>query len=149
MTQKLRNITYTSEADCIADIETLRRGHRAGGNWTLAQACYHMNYPLEQLPQQPTSAQPTPDQQKLQGFLERVIANGWPTDPGNSPKPMIPPENAGPEAIDALINSLRQFAKRPSGRYDALVFGPVEIDKLRKFFLVHAEHHLNYFEPTK
>jgi hypothetical protein len=91
--------------DSIAEVESLRRGSRTGGNWTLACACCHLKYPLGQLPEQSTSAEPRADQLKMQGFQERVTAERWPADPGNSPNPMIPPEEASPEAIDNPVVS--------------------------------------------
>ena len=38
---KLRELNFADEKAAIADLNLLRQGYQAGGNWTLAQACWH------------------------------------------------------------------------------------------------------------
>ena len=145
---KLRQVTYADESACVADVEKLARGHRSGGAWTLAQACHHLNYPIERTLGNPEpTGEPTERQKKMQGFIDQVIAGGFPAGT-NAPGEMAPPADAGPSAVDALITSLRRLQGKKSKRVDAFLFGPVETEKLRRFMLAHAAHHLSFFEPV-
>jgi hypothetical protein len=145
MAKKLRSISYTTVAECIADVETLRRGYRAGGNWTLPQTCFHLAYPLEQI--SVAKGEPTAEQKQVQGFVDGVLANGWPEAELPASKPMTPPADVGTDAIDRFIDAARKFAQLRDGRVEAYLLGPIELDKLRRFVLIHAAHHLNFFEP--
>ena len=62
-------------------------------------------------------------------------------------KTMTPPADLGPEVIDRFIAASQKFSELRDARVEALVFGPVELEKLRRFVLIHSAHHLNYFEP--
>jgi hypothetical protein len=144
---KLRNIQFENEDACIADIENLRAGARAGGAWSLGQTCWHLNFPVAHSLREPKNSEPTPEQVKRQAFVEKVIASGWPQG-ASAPKEMVPPADAGDETIDELIASLRNMKKYSAAYVDALLFGPVATSKFRKFALIHAAHHLSFFEPA-
>src|SRR5438128_11873113 len=96
---KLRNVRFENEDACIADVERLANGARAGGAWSLAQAGWHLAYPVKESLHPPKTFEPTPEQAKRQEFIDRVIASGWP--PGlDSPKPMVPPADTEQKAVE-------------------------------------------------
>ena len=135
---KLRKVEYADEAACIADVERLSGGCR----------CFHLSFPIEQTLGNPDpTGEPTAQQKQMQGFIDQVIANGWPTGM-NSPKEMSPPPDPGRAAVDTLLASLRKLEDKKSGRVNAFLFGPIETAKLRQFMLIHAAHHLSFFEPV-
>ena len=145
---KLRNVSYADEAAVIADVERLTKGCKSGGAWSLPQACFHLNYPIEQTLGNPEpKSEATAQQKQMQGFIDQVIANGWPAGL-KAPGEMAPPSDPGASAVDQLLASLRKLQTRKSGRVDAFLFGPVDTEKLRRFMLIHAAHHLSFFEPT-
>jgi hypothetical protein len=144
---KLRDVRFADEAACIADVERLRAGWRAGGAWTLGQACWHLNFPLEHYSHVGAGAEPTAEQRKIQGFIDQVLASGWPEGLAAA-KAMLPPADVGLEAVDALVASLRKFQGVREARVSAFVFGPVETERLRQFAMIHSAHHLSFFEPT-
>lgn len=143
---KRRDVEYADEGDCIADIERLRASSRGAGAWSLAQTCWHLEFPVTHSLRPPETTEATPEQQKRHASLDRVIASGWPAGL-SSPAEMVPPADAGPEAIDALVTSLHQLRAYEPPYVDAFLFGPVETAKFRRFILVHAAHHLGFFEP--
>lgn len=145
---KLRNVSFADEAACIADVERLAKGYRTGGAWSFDQACFHLRCPIDLTLKNPEpTGEPTEQQKQMQAFIDQVIANGWPAGM-NSPKEMSPPAEAGPGMADALVASLRRLQAQKSHRLDAFVFGPIETEKLRRFMLIHAAHHLSFFEPV-
>src|SRR5437763_11893750 len=97
---KLRKVEFPDEAACISDVERLAKGCRAGGAWSLAQVCFHLNYPIERTLGNPEpTGEPTDQQKQMQGFIDQVIANGWPAGM-NAPKEMAPPANPGNSIVD-------------------------------------------------
>ena len=144
---KLREIGFADEAACIADVTQLAKGCRAGGKWSLPQACWHLTFPIEKSLADPGIAQPTPEQRKMQGFIDQVIASGWPAG-APAPEAMIPPRDPGPNTAETLIASLRRLQATTLPRVNAFVFGPLDTAKFRRFALIHAAHHLSFFEPV-
>jgi hypothetical protein len=145
-----RKIKFESIDEAIADLERLRKGCVQQGAWTLPQIAFHIRFPIEQSLAKPApaaSAQPTAEQKQFQGFLEQVNASGWPDKVLDAPEPMRPPADATEKEIDALIASLRKVKDYKHPRIDAFIFGPVESEKLAKFLLAHASHHLSYLQP--
>ena len=144
---KRRTVTYRDIGECISDLEILRRGYASGGSWTLAQACWHLNFPIE-LMKDEEPPPPTVEQQKKQKFIDQVIASGWPESGGNSPDPMVPPQDVGDETISAFISSLRRLSAMQSKNVEVIIFGPIDRVKILTFFLIHTAHHLSFFQPT-
>jgi hypothetical protein len=141
-------VSYADEAAVIADVERLAKGCKSGGAWSLPQVCFHLNYPIVQTLANPEpKGEATAQQKQMQGFIDQVIANGWPSGM-NAPKEMAPPADPGASVVDHLLASLRKLQSTKSARVDAFVFGPVDTEKLRRFMLIHAAHHLSFFEPT-
>src|SRR5262249_45353355 len=123
-------------------------GNRAGGAWTLEQACWHIKYPMERASPAPADAVATPEQQKIQGFVDQVLASGWP-EGLQAAKEMVPPADPGAEAVGGgIAGAGRGLQGNREARVNAFVFGPVETERLRRFVLIHAAHHLSFLEPT-
>ncbi len=145
---KLRQVEYADENACIADVERLAKGCRAGGAWTLDQACFHLRFPIDRTLSNPEpTGEPTAQQKQMQGFIDQVIANGWPAGM-NAPSEMSPPAEPGEGMAGALVEAMRRLREKKSGRVDAFIFGPIDVENLRRFMLIHAAHHLSFFEPV-
>ena len=145
---KLRQLNFLDEDACVAEVNRLRAGYRAGGAWSLEQACWHLNFPVTQSLREPANPEPTQEERESHAFVEQVIAAGWP--PGlTAGEEMMPPADPGTGAIDSWVASLRRLKEYRPAKVDAFIFGPLATDKFRKFVLVHAAHHLGFFEPVK
>src|SRR5579871_2580281 len=104
---KLRYVQFANESACIDDVKRLEKGCKQGGNWSLGQACFHLNLPLESSLDNQSNASATPEQLQRQGFIDQVIASGWPAGT-ISPKEMVPPSNPG-NTVEKLVASLKRF----------------------------------------
>jgi hypothetical protein len=144
---KLRTVRFADENACIADVERLAKGSRGGGAWSLAQACWHLAYPIDQSLHPPKVLEPTAEQAKRQEFIDKVIASGWPAGL-DAPKPMVPPPETDQNAVAAFVASLKRLRDYRESHVESFVFGPVETGKFRQFALIHSAHHLNFFEPA-
>jgi hypothetical protein len=144
-----RTLNFADEDACIADIATLKRGYVAKGNWTLSQVAFHIGYPIAHPLNEPATISPTPEQAKMQQFLEGVAANGWPSSKLDSPPPMVPPPTATPLLVEELIGHLKKLSAYDKPFVDAGPFGPVKTEKYRRFVLNHAAHHLGFLKPIQ
>lgn len=135
--------------DAIADdVRNLRAGHERCGNWTLAQACWHLKLAPEFALTPPKTTEPTPDEAKMQRLLTRMfdagaMPPGLPIAPGTEP-----PADAGEAAIDGFVAALERTKAYGHSHVSFGPFGPVPIQQFRGFLLLHAANHLSCFEPT-
>lgn len=142
---KLRTLTFADEQAAIADINALRGGYQAGGQWTLAQACWHCAWPVSRALHAPPSLVIADEQRSNQAFVDQVISNGWPTDPLTASAEMTPGTQIGAEAIDELVSTLQRMASYPHSHVDTFIFGPLETERFRRFVLIHTAHHMGFF----
>jgi Protein of unknown function (DUF1569) len=143
-----RKLSFSTESEAISDVEQLRIGFVKAGTWNLPQICFHLAYPIDHSLHLPTTMELTDKQRGAQGFLEQVIASGWPAGHFDPPEPMRPPADVNPAAVGGLIDSLKQMSQYNASHVDAFLFGPVATQKFRRFALVHAAHHLSFLSPT-
>lgn len=143
-----RTLNFASEDECIAEIATLKRGYVAKGNWTLSQVAFHIGFPISQPLNEPATTGVTPDQQKMQSFLENVVANGWPASKLDAAPAMVPPKSTTPLVIEEAIGNLKKLSAYNKPYVNAGPFGPVKTEKYRRFILVHAAHHLEFLKPV-
>lgn len=131
------------------DITCLRRGYtKVGGTWTLEQACDHCAKPLYYLTQPIDTNPPTDDQKKVQAFLtglieKRVMEDNRPLPPGTAPA-----DDAGTEAIDRLLAGLKALDTHRQSHVTFSTIGTITTEQFKQFFIVHTQHHLNFFQPT-
>jgi len=144
---KPRDINIDSEAKILSEIDLLRRGHRAAGNWTLPMACWHLKLPLDICLHMPKQTETQPEQQELKGRLDNLIdggkmSHGMTIFPGTEP-----PADADETAIDSIVAGLKALQDYPESHVDFGYFGPVPTDRFRMFICKHAENHLAFFLP--
>jgi len=146
---KLRELNFADEKAAIADLKALRQGYQAGGNWTLAQACWHCWTPLAKGLEPARTLDLSAEEKSNQTFLDDVIHNGWPKDQLPASTEMTPPSKVYDGAVDDLIAALDRMASYPHSHVSTFIFGPVETPKFRRFVLIHIAHHLGFFRPGR
>ena len=73
-----RQLKFTSADEAIADLERLRVGHeRTTGNWTLAQACWHLNVTTQFVMRPGPYPADTPEQKFWHWFAIGVLLFCW------------------------------------------------------------------------
>jgi hypothetical protein len=143
-----RKLTFSSIDNVIADVNRLRHGYEQVGAWSLPQTCWHLVYPIDHSTPNAQPRELTAEQKHAQGFLDMIAEKGWPEQRIEAGKVMLPPSNPEPGVVDHLIEALRGLRTLGSTTVDAFIFGPVAADRLTKFFLAHAAHHLSFLVPT-
>jgi hypothetical protein len=143
-----RKLTFSNVDAVIADLQRLRHGYEPAGAWNLPQVAHHLVYPIDYSKPNAQPRELTAEQKQAQGFMEMVVDNGWPQQRIEANKSMLPPEKPDPGVVDHLIEALRGLKKLQGTTIDAYIFGPVSAERLTKFFLAHAAHHLSFLVPT-
>ena len=146
MPPQRRQLKYASADDLIADVERMRAGHsRAGGNWTLPQACWHLDVTTKFVMRPGPYDPDTPEMVGMRPLMHRILTEGMP--PGlTAPEHVVPTAEVPASAVDDFLTTLRRFATfknfAPHRR-----FGQVGDDAIRGLVLAHSAHHLAYFVP--
>ncbi|MDB5296207.1 MAG: hypothetical protein JWO31_2190 [Phycisphaerales bacterium] len=139
-------LNYPGAAAVVADLRRLRRGYARTGAWSLEQACWHLRAATEAV-LRPPAGPATPEQAAARPVLEQVLAGAYP--PGlDAPGPFVPPADAGPGEVDALVETLGRLVAYPHPTAAHRRFGPVTRDELVRLVLVHCAHHLGFLVPV-
>src|SRR3954453_21870524 len=103
-----RNLRYASAADVITDVERLRAApHEHCGQWSLAQACHHLDKAtrraLTPIPYTPN----TPEQDARAKALPDVLRSGKLPAGIKGPDDLMPGPTVGDDAIDQFLATTR------------------------------------------
>lgn len=141
-------LRYASLSAMIADIGRLRRGNTAGGNWSLAQICWHINlgFPMP-LAEEVAQTELTEAQVARQQRWDYYIEHGHAPAGFEAPAEMIPPDTCSEADIDALIQRLHDL-KAFKGTFIRAAAGVMPIERARGFILAHGALHLSCLHPT-
>jgi hypothetical protein len=131
----------------VADLATLRRGCERAGNWSLAQACWHLRNAIEATIR-PTTQPATPAQQAARARLDAVFAGGAMPSGIPAPESITPPAKCTEAEVDALVAALRRVAGFTGPAADHPMFGPLTPAEYLKLNLIHCAHHLSHLVPT-
>ena len=140
-------LRFADEDAAIADIEQLRRGYARTGGWTLAQICWHLDKTVNLRMQPGPHPANTPEQDARRPMYEQVMASGKLPKGIVAPDAIVPPADAGDEAIDACIATLRRFKAFAGPVAPHRLFGHMSDADAHKQNLIHVAHHLSHLVP--
>lgn len=143
-----RTLHFKTEDDVIADVRNLRKGYTQAGHWTLPQVCWHLNVGVQARMKAGPFPPNTPEQDARKPQILQVLASGQIPNGIVAPPAAVPPADAGDQAIDDLIASLRQFKTFPGPIPPHRLFGHLNDADARKLNLIHCAHHLSYLSPV-
>lgn len=142
-------LSFDTEDQIIAEIDRLRRGYARTGDWSLSQACWHLNIGTQARMKPGPHAPDTPEQTARRPMLEKVLATGDLPEGITAPEPMLPPTSSDDSAIDALIASLRQFKTFTGEIAPHRLFGKLSDADARKLNRIHCARHLSFLVPLE
>lgn len=142
-------LSYPHEDFAADDIQHLRRGYVQTGDWSLPQICWHLNVGARlRMDAGPHPDGNTAEQDERAPMLKHILDSGVLPLGIVAPDRMLPPENAGDEAIEACLESLDRI-KRFTGKFAPhRLFGYLSPQEVRRHNLIHFAHHLSYLVPT-
>src|SRR5437870_2842931 len=104
-----RNLRYKTAEEVIDDIESLQANpHDRCGQWSLSQACYHLDKAtrraLQLIPHTPN----TPEQEDRAKNLTGVLHSGKLPQGVKGPDDIMPGPEVGEDAIASFLSTLRE-----------------------------------------
>ena len=142
-----QSLSFADIDAIIADIRRLQRGYVKTGNWTLAQACWHLNATTSYLMSPPPAdAAPTPPDAAQR--LAAIFAAGKIPDGLVAPEKVVPPEKCGDDSIEAYIATLQRLKTFAGPFTPHRLFGQFTAEQAKKHTLLHATRHLSFLVPT-
>jgi hypothetical protein len=150
MSEGRRELRFEAVDDALAEVERLRTdGYERLGNWSLAQVCWHLGTIVERYlrPAAP-EAVPTRAQARLKAtFVDAIIAGTAPRD-GVADALLVPPADAGDNAIELFHREFARLRDFPHAKTDFGACGPVTLAETQACHLAHAAHHLSFLVPA-
>ncbi|MEE2643172.1 MAG: DUF1569 domain-containing protein [Planctomycetota bacterium] len=151
-----RPLKFNSFDDMVSEARSLmENGYASNGNWSLGQACGHlaewMRYSLDGYPRPPLPLRAifwvmkhTIAPRMKRKILAEGFQGGLPTAPESVPRPDSITDQQGLAQLLACVERVTEFDGKllPSP-----LFGPMDKEMHTRVTLLHAEHHLAYFEP--
>jgi len=143
-----QQLSFRNEDEAIAEIDRLRvGGYTQRGNWSLPMACWHLSRGGLRPPADPT---PTPEQAaRKKGFIDLILTTGKPPAGFQAPPEMTPKPDCDVNDVLRFRSFLMELKNYSHAFVDFGPFGPVRTEEVRKLTLMHAGHHLSFFEPKQ
>jgi hypothetical protein len=131
-----------------AEIARLRAGYERAGQWTLEQACYHLDHAMIAA-MRPVQYQPnTPEQDDRRELFATVMRDHKIPEGLVAPPETAPPADVSETAIDSFLATVDRFERHAGPFSPHRLFGNLPPEVRKKHQLVHAAHHLSYLIPT-
>ncbi len=142
-------LKYVSLDELIADIQSLRKGYTQAGNWNLNQMAWHLNAAMTYLMSPGPHPEPAPLSEEKQAVFNRVIETGEIPSGIEAPAAVVPPLDAGEQAIDQLLATIEKAKTFPGPFAPHRIFGKISDSQMRQMILIHSAHHLSYLQSTE
>src|SRR3954471_16085251 len=109
-----RTLSYHSAADVAADVRHLREaGYDKCGQWSLAQACHHLDTICRFVMSPGEPVPNTPEQDARRPMLDQVMGSGKLPSGIEAPESVRPPAEVAEAAIDRFLKTLETFDEFP------------------------------------
>lgn len=144
-------LTFNDLTDVIDDVEDLRRGNRATGNWTLAQTCRHI---ADTIHGSMDGLGVTNHRVMRALFGRRVLRQVFQSntlgDGFTVTEKLNPPEDVDLEvSVAALRQAITRYRTHPGPLHLHPFFGWLTRVQWDRLHCIHAAHHLKRLLPIR
>ncbi|HSV13469.1 MAG TPA: DUF1569 domain-containing protein [Tepidisphaeraceae bacterium] len=141
-------LRFKSPDQAIADVRALKKGHKQAGDWTLPQACWHLNVALGNTMRPGPHAESAPMTDELRRRLQGILNTGQLPQGVQAPATAAPPADAPESSIDTFIATLERWESYRGDFAPHRIFGKISDDEMCQLAMIHCAHHLSFFVPT-
>lgn len=154
--RRSRELQFSDWDDVIHEVEELlEHGYTTTGNWTLGQASSHLaqwtTFPINGFPKSPfvirlifsTMNRLGVTRRLREKILNRGFQPGSPTKPSTVPSAKLPDR----EGVHQLKNAYMNARSHEGPLYPSPLFGEMTPEVYKRVSLLHAAHHLGFFQP--
>ena len=144
-----RSLSFATFNEIADDVRRLRaHGCAKAGQWSLPQACHHLNQSLQWSMRPGPFPPDTPEQQASTPRLRQILESGTLPTGIQAPDHMQPPPDAADAAIDAFLATLKRYDEHQGELAPHRLFGRLDRDELRQLARIHCAHHLSHLVPA-
>jgi hypothetical protein len=138
-----------ADADAVAaEVRRLRAGYTQAGEWSLPQACWHLNKAIRFSMNPPPQVKMTKPGLIRKMQLMAILIVGRIPAGAHAPEKITPTKDVPESAIDEFLVTLNdlnnfkgEFAPNP-------LFGQLSRGRYMRLHLVHCAHHLGFLSAT-
>jgi hypothetical protein len=141
-------LRFNSPDQVIADVRNLKKGHKQAGDWTLPQACWHLNVAMGNTMRPGPHEQTVAMTEDLHRRLQGILKSGQLPQGVQAPPVANPPADAQESAIESFIATLERWKSYRGEFAPHRIFGKISDDEMRQLAMIHCAHHLSFFVPT-
>jgi hypothetical protein len=144
-----RSLNFSTFDEVADDVRRLRAdGCERCGQWSLAQVCNHLNQSLQYSMRPGPFPADTPEQAARGELFRQILASGRLPEGIPAPESMVPPPDAGDEAVDAFLATAKRYAGFEGQVAPHRIFGTRDQQDLRRLARIHCAHHLSHLVPA-
>jgi hypothetical protein len=143
-----RTLQFSSIDEVLADIAALREGYTQSGNWSLPQACCHLNTVITYSMTPFVGAPPVTTEQARVAF-QQLLSTGKIPGKIEAPEKAIPPSHCGDADITAFVETLQRYKNFKGPYAPHRLFGILSMEQGQRLTLIHIAHHLSFLSPQK
>jgi len=143
-----RSLQFSSIDEVVTDVIRLRDGgYTKAGNWSLEQACWHLNQILRFVMRGHPVTPNTPEQDANRAMMEQVLANRALRTGITAPGMVVPPADTPVSAIDDFLATNEKLKTFAGPFATHRLFGNLPDATMRQLHLIHCAHHFSYLLP--
>ena len=131
-----------------AEVARLRAGYARAGQWSLEQACYHLEHSMISAMRPVPYVPNTPEQDGRRELFAGVMRDAKIPDGLVAPPDTAPPSDVPGETIDSFLETIDRLERHAGPFSPHRLFGNLPPDVRKRHQLVHAAHHLSFLIPT-
>jgi uncharacterized damage-inducible protein DinB len=143
-----RTLQFSSIDEVLADIAALREGYTQSGNWSLPQACWHLNASVNHF-MAPFVGTPPVVTEQMRQALQQVLMTGKIPDRLDAPEKAVPPGRCTDADVATFVETLQKYNKFSGPFAPHRLFGAMSIEQRQRHTLIHIAHHLSFLSPQK
>jgi hypothetical protein len=144
-----RRLKFADVDAVAAEVGRLRKGYTRAGNWSLPQACRHLQWAMQY------SMKPAPERKNVETtrfqwvLLKIILASGKIPAGVQTPERIVPTEDTPEAAIDEFLAALEEL-KNFTGEFSPHpLLGPIKRRDYVRLHLIHCAHHLGFLSPVE
>ena len=144
-----RPLRFSGFSEVADEVRRLRTGrYERAGQWSLEQACRHLDQSMQFAMRPGPHPANTPDQDANWPKFDAIVASGVLPSGIPAPAHVTPPAECDAAAIDGFLETLRRFEAFPGPYGPHRLFGNLTREQVQRLALIHCAHHLSHLVPS-
>lgn len=143
-----RTLQFANLDEVMPEVETLLKGHRTVGNWSLAQILNHLAVVMLRVVDLPASTPRDLTQEVGEERKRQVLESGMLPESLPAPPLLLPGDSLDVhEEVERLRQTIAHYKASGGPQAPHRLFGPLTKDEWNRLQCIHCAHHLSFAVP--